>query len=545
MMTTRFQLLIGRCGSIFLLGLCAPACNHVPTVATGLSDIATIEQQYADWLDATSAISTIDSGLQAQFDGLDRNAWLARQRQAAAAFSSQSKSVAERASRLSGEDGRALERMTNTFADYGSTAPVGDCTRAGTDEDAATLRADLYACFDSLAREIPFEGKSYTRVAVLQMLGEIAEPARREALFRAMLPLWRAINGDDEANSPYRRMLRATVADAGFHSPIAQAAASIGVGIDQVEAWLIAILEAWRDATAGAYVEPWDYRYVHAGSTRELSRCLTREQLLPVVQQWFADLGADPRQLGILYDLEPRAGKAPLAYSDIARLGREVDGAWRSAISRISGNYQQGGFGEADELAHEHGHAITYVAVRTRPAFFFADILFDEAFADVAAWSLSTAAWQQRYLGCSANERDSWRARMSIVMLDVAWGLFELRMLRDPDRDPNALWSDIAAQYLHVVPHPELSWWAVRAQLVDEPGYMINYGLGAVITAEVRERARAALGAWDAGNPGWYRWAGEQYLRHGSSTPLPSRLRDSLGHALSPQPLLRQIAAVR
>ena len=37
-----------------------------------------IEAQYADWLDATGAVGTIDSGLMARIDGLDRRTWETR-----------------------------------------------------------------------------------------------------------------------------------------------------------------------------------------------------------------------------------------------------------------------------------------------------------------------------------------------------------------------------------------------------------------------------------------------------------------------------------
>ena len=67
-------------------------------------------------------------------------------------------------------------------------------------------------------------------------------------------------------------------------------------------------------------------------------------------------------------------------------------------------------------------------------------------------------------------------------MLDVVWALFDLRMLRNPDADPNLVWAEITSRYLHIKPHPRLAWWAVRVQLVHKPGYMVNYGLGAVIT---------------------------------------------------------------
>src|SRR4029077_4539191 len=92
-----------------------------------------------------------------------------------------------------------------------------------------------------------------------------------------------------------------------------------------------------------------------------------------------------------------------------------------------------------------------------------------------------------------ASESASLRARYAAVMLDVAWALFECRMLREPASDPNAVWTDITSGYLHIRPHPELAWWAVRVQLVDKPGYMVNYGLGALITADILARTATRL----------------------------------------------------
>ena len=152
-----------------------------------------------------------------------------------------------------------------------------------------------------------------------------------------------------------------------------------------------------------------------------------------------------------------------------------------------------------------------YSALRTRPAYFsLGDDLFFEAFADVPAWSSSEPVWQQKYLGQRADEGAALRELFSNVMLDAAWGLFELRMLADPSQDPNQVWTDITARYLNIVPHPELSWWALRVQLVRWPGYMINYGLGAVLTADIRQRIKDAIGPFDAGNPRWYPWTSAQ-----------------------------------
>ncbi|MGB5131397.1 MAG: hypothetical protein WBO00_02200, partial [Steroidobacteraceae bacterium] len=131
------------------------------------------------------------------------------------------------------------------------------------------------------------------------------------------------------------------------------------------------------------------------------------------------------------------------------------------------------------------------------------------------------------------------------VMLDVAWSLFEIRMLRDPTSDPNAVWTDITSRYLRIKPHPEVPWWAVRVQLVSRPGYMVNYGLGAVLTAEIRKRTAAAIGPFDAGNPKWYGWSSENLLVFGSERSTKDLMQALLGRPPSPQALLAQIRRIK
>jgi Zn-dependent M32 family carboxypeptidase len=201
-----------------------------------------------------------------------------------------------------------------------------------------------------------------------------------------------------------------------------------------------------------------------------------------------------------------------------------------------------GGLFSLNELVHENGHAVHVSAIRTRPAYMdWPDTLFTEAFADVPSWSVHEPAWQRRYLGAAVAEAASMRALFANVVLDVAWSLFELRLLRDPALDPNAVWTDITHEYLRVVPHPEVPWWAMRVQLAGDPGYMVNYGLGAALTAEMRARTAEALGPFDTGNPRWYEWTSGKLLQYGAERDTQRLLQDLLGRPLSPGALLEQI----
>ncbi len=379
------------------------------------------------------------------------------------------------------------------------------------------------------------------RTTALERLQELDTSDARKQLFLAFAPLWNAINAGDEPDSPYRRMIASLATDAPGAS-VSEAAASLAITADEIERWLKVVLEAWRSHARGSPIEPWDYWYDAAEASRELKTAIPRSALLPISERFYRDLGADLNELGVLHDLEPRPGKAPLAYEDHVRIGRRLGTRWRPAIARVSANYEEGSLFALNELVHEDGHAAHESAVHVRPAFYsLGGDLFDEAFADVPSWSTFEPAWQHRYLGVAASVRASQRELFANVMLDVAWGLFDLTMQREPATDPNALWSTITSRYLNVVPHPELSWWALRAQLVRYPGYMINYGLGAVLTADLRARVVARIGTFDTGNARWYPWLSAQLLRFGSSLHTATLLHRFLGRPVSPDALLKSL----
>jgi hypothetical protein len=537
-----------RClGQIMLLA--AFTATSVASTTADSKQVAEAESVYADVNDSVSIVATIDSGFFTSYRGRDRPAWMQF-------YHKKRKELAKRLLKLpdqglSAVDAKAVGVMRTQLASFSESlsAPFSrpldcqDARRKDKDLDYASLRAVLVVCFAESAKNLAFEGGKINRQAALDMLDEVEQPERRKAVFLALSPLWQAINGNNEPDSPYRRLLAMAAADAVKNgSEIDRAARDAGVDNAQVEGWLEQILEAWRQVSGDLAVEPWSFRYQGAEADRLLTTAIPRESVMPINARFYQDLGADLKQLGVLYDIGPRPGEAPIASTDFVTHGRMVHGNWQPTITLVSEPYASGGLSVLNELVHENGHAVNFTAIRNRPPFVdWPGALFGEAFADVPSWSTYEPAWQRRYLGRGIAEEVSLRALYAGVILDVAWSLFELRMLRAPATDPNALWTEITNHYLHIAPHPELSWWALREQLVDTPGYMVNYGLGAVLTADMRQHIREALGSFDTGNPRWYEWLGEQLLRYGSERDTRTLMQDFLGRPVSPQALLNQI----
>src|SRR5690349_8555587 len=536
---------------LLLILACSLLVSAEPISAdTGLSAdskrVSAVEYLYADVSDANTILGTIDSGLLSTYQGKDRAAWEQFYRKNRAKLAKELETL--RASGLSDADTRAIAAMRKqmkAFTGGGALfSPATKCQDAARKDLAyPALKSALVACFVEIGNNLSFEGGKINRVSALDLLHETSDPARRKAVFLAFVPLWQAINGNNEPDSPYRRMIAGATAKAAKNgSDIDNAARDVGIDPAEVERWLVQILEAWRDSGSEAMVEPWDFRFQAGEADRLLGMYIPRDSLQPINQRYYRDLGADLERMGTLYDLGPRPEKAALAYTEFVTHGRMVNGVWRPTVARVSAPYERGGLFVLNELVHENGHVVNITAIRNRPAFVdWPSDLFAEAFADVPAWSTYEPVWQRRYLGHEAPVQLSLRALYSVVVLDVAWSLFELRMFRAPLTDPNALWTEITSRYLHVVPHPEFSWWAVRVQLADLPGYMVNYGFGAILTAEMREHIAQTLGPFDTGDSRWYGWLSEHLLRYGSERDTRSLMQNFLGRPVSPQALLEQI----
>ena len=468
---------------------------------------------------------------------------------------------------LSADDRRALAtmrsivaRMASPAVEVDAIAPCGEDPRivaaraaglhAGAEAEArARLSAHLYRCYGDAARQVAAGGEVLDRLTILARLSREPDAAERKRLFLALQPVWRSVNGDGTTlGSPYRTLLALSAGEwRRSGAPPAEAARALAIAPDSIETWLVRVLERWRDATGYAPVEPWDWWHASGAASRRLDALLPLARMREVNAAYHRSLGADLDALQVRWDLEPRAGKSPVAFSTFERRGRRATDGWMPTVPWVFATYREGGLDNLNELVHETGHAIHLAAIRTRPAFLDwpdSDAL-SEAFADVLAREIYEPAWQRRWLGDAAPLEDGLRARYAPVMLDMAWALLELRLHADPSRDPNAEWTRLTHEYLRILPHPELSWWAMRGQLVDVPGYMANYALGAIVIADLRGRMRSGRGPLTGDDPGWYQWTSAQLFRFGLESSSRETVQRFLGRPVSPDALLGEIDRLR
>jgi len=460
----------------------------------------------------------------------------------------------------SGEDARALKAMRDALEIYLPEVSIDSNSTSSESggEEKIECRYDpeniakgeggyellskrIYACFSEAAHSLSFDGESMDRLTIFGRLPLTPDPSRREGLWRAMLPIWESVNGDNGPQSPWRTLIRMNAARMKREGEVLGGSVrGIGVEPEVMEEWLVAVLQKWHEITPDTAIEPWDFGYNAGRGNRVLSDEIPVEWLQSINDRFYRALGADPVTLLVQYDLKPRASKDPVAFSTFGRRPRLKGGVWMLGEPWVFASYQMGGLDNLLELLHETGHAVHIAAIRTRPAFMDwpdSDI-FTEGIADIATLEMYEPAWQQRYLGASVSIKDAIAAKYAAIVMDIAWALFEVRMHRAPERDPNEVWGEICQTYFRINPQPELAWWAVRGQLIDSPGYMMNYAAGAILNADLRARAQVLYGSYTEGDPGWYRRISESLYRFGLEKTSKEVIEAFLGRPVSPQALL-------
>jgi hypothetical protein len=521
-------------------------------------DLATVERAFGELLAAVGDIVVARSrGAPAEPGGGSTRALARRYRARRRAFDDALEALGA-ADPPKGDNARALANMRSALEWLDELEPTPGArpvTGGVASEDPATARARaaLYRRYGEAVTSVRLGNETFDRLTVLARLASEPDAATRRRLFESLAPIWRTVDGDGEKASPYRRLLGSSAARwqrAG--SPVEASAVALGLPAGSLEGTLQAVLEAWRRVMGPERVEPWDYWYTVGAAARRLDRRLPADRLLDLNGRYLASLGADPARLGIVYDVLPRPGRPTIPVAFTMGMGgwardQPVNGPWTPRPPWVFGTYREGGLGNLLELFHESGHAVHMAAVRTRPGFLdwsLADTAYLEGTADVLGWDTDEPAWQRHWLGDAAEPREAVLSRYGAVMLDVCWALFEIELHRHPERRPNDVWAEVTAEGLGLEPHPEWSWWALRGQLIDLPGYMANYALSALMAAAVRDRILAVRGPWFAGDPGWYEYVADALFVAGASRTPAELLGDVLGRPLTAEPLLADLRRI-
>lgn len=361
--------------------------------------------------------------------------------------------------RLANGDSAARARLEQAAEDFADRLSAGR-ERAPVAPDTLTALTDsVLAGYGRASSTIIFDGDTLNRLSVLGRLAATPDAEQRRRLFLALEPLWQSVNGDDTPASPYRTMLRLRRAAWGDSaSPIEQKGPAFGLSGATVEAWLDRALRQWHASLPDTLLEPWDWYYFTGAASRRLTpRLPAIADIRRVNDAYYASLGAPPARLRVHYDLAARPGKYPVAFTDFGSRNRWIGDRLVPGEPWVFTSYLTGGFDNLAELLHESGHAIHIAAIRTRPAELDwpDNDTFTEALADLPALDLYEPAWQLRFLGDSAPLAESLRAKYASIVMDMAWALFEIRVHRDADADPNRIWASITSTYLNIRPHPE------------------------------------------------------------------------------------------
>lgn len=549
-----------RNSSLATLALLAACSSAPPAAVRPVEGLVAAESAYADLreardrYDVTSAGRLVTTPDSVSLDALALHHDELRTRVAARLASIDSAALAPDDGRALGIMRLALEKDVQPLAATGTPTVASSNARPSCTYDPAavahgrsgidSLRKRIYDCYGWAQQHVVADGDTLDRLSTLGAIPRTADSAERKRLFLALDPVWRSINDRNGTDSPYRTLIALVVRHRGAgETPAARQARASGVPPDSLEGWLYAILGAWRDATPDSLAEPWDWLYAAGAASRALSPTISLERLQRLNAEVYEALGADVADLRVHYDLAPRVGKDPVAYTTFGKRARLRGGQWTPGEPWVFATYREGGLDNLAELLHETGHAIHIAAIHTRPA--FADWPdsdpFSEALGEFVALDIAEPAWQRRWLGDTVPLADGLRARYAGIVMDVAWALLEARMLKDPGGDPNEIWTQLTRDYLHIRPHPELSWWAMRGQLVDVPGYMMNYAAGAILIAAIRARTIELHGTFAAGDSTWYPWVAARLFRFGLERPTSEVVEEFLGGPVTPAAILRDM----
>ena len=102
-----------------------------------------------------------------------------------------------------------MRKQLQTFTGGGAiSSPAAKCQGALPAKDLAysETKAALVACFVEIGDDLSFDGGKINRVSALDLLHETRSSPTQDRIL-VLRSVWQAINGNNEPDSPYRRMI--------------------------------------------------------------------------------------------------------------------------------------------------------------------------------------------------------------------------------------------------------------------------------------------------------------------------------------------------
>lgn len=206
-------------------------------------------------------------------------------------------------------------------------------------------------------------------------------------------------------------------------------------------------------------------------------------------------------------------------------------------------------------MLHEFGHAAYDKFIDPDLPFLLrqpAHTLTTEAIAMLMGRLTRDAAWLERQAGVPAAEARRVEEKVARALrigqlIFIRWGMlvvhFERELYRDPDRDLNALWWRMAADFQGLTPPPgrAAADWASKIHFSGAPVYYQNYLLGEMTASQLHQTLTRRLGARScAGRRETGRFLRDSVFATGALHDWNETLRQATGETLDPDYFLQQ-----
>jgi peptidyl-dipeptidase A len=271
----------------------------------------------------------------------------------------------------------------------------------------------------------------------------------------------------------------------------------LALDADSLEAsWITALLDSLEKITEEPYqralqrrgaetgrnqLQPWDLMWAGGNGLSQINRHFPVDSQISFLQAAMMSCGIDLQTLPIYWDVTALDDIPPLVRACIVRPGYDL---------RVRANLRPG-FPTQSELARETGIAIQAAFVSQEEPLFAC--LIDDTWRRMAGLVFEEIVNRPEFLvnaaGVPPTAVEAYRqARYDQTVINwrylLAGARFEYEAYLNPNRDLDKLWWDISERLLDLPRHDQLSPWASRVSLIEQPLASINRILGGLAAVQ-------------------------------------------------------------